>query len=156
MANPNESDPIEVSITPVSDAAPSVPTELLREGDNFLQPVFVFTNAQPVNAGADLTYTVQVSTLSDFSNVTAVVSDLTEDFGDVGVGQTGWTIDRELEEDATYFWRVRAVEGSLLGAFSEAQEFIAELVILLPGDFGDNGIVNLFDFFEFVGHSTRW
>ena len=114
-----------------------------------LSPTLVFANARSFNAGATLTYTIQVSTQVDFSNATASVSGLAEGAGDVGTGQTAWTIDRKLGEGVTYYWRVRAVEGSLIGAFSAADEF-AVVDVSLPGDFNGDGRVLFDDFFLFV------
>lgn len=148
---PNESDPSELAqVTPTASAAPSVPDGLAREGDDFLRPTFVFTNSTPVNAEATLTYTIQVSTESDFSNVTASTSGLVEGSGDAGTGRTGWVIDRDLEEGTTYYWRVRAIEGSLLGDFSGAQDFTAQEAPELPGDFNGDSAVTFDDFFLFV------
>ena len=146
---PNES-PTSASVaaTPTSSAAPTTPIELNRLGE-VLSPTLVFANARPFNAGATLTYTIQVSTQADFSNATASVSGLAEGAGDVGTGQTAWTIDRKLGEGVTYYWRVRAVEGSLIGAFSAADEF-AVVNVSLPGDFNGDGRVLFDDFFLFV------
>ena len=121
---PNESASSDtVSATPTSSAAPSTPSELGRSGD-YLRPTFFFTNANSFNVGGTLTYEIQVSSESDFSSVTASISNLAENSGDIGTGQTGWTLDRELTEGATYYWRVRAVEGELTGDFSVAEEFV--------------------------------
>ncbi len=147
---PNESAAsATVSATPTSSSAPSVPSELGRSGD-FLAPTFFFTNASPFNDGATLTYTIQVSTETDFSTVTASVSGITEGAGDIGTGQTGSAIDRDLEEGETYYWRVRAVEGSLIGPFSDAEEFVAIDPSALAGDFNGDGGVTFDDFFLFV------
>jgi len=147
----NESDPsASVSVTPATSAAPSTPTELAAEGDDYLQPTLVFANATPVTGGATLTYTIQMSTESDFSDVTASISGLVEGSGDVGSGRTGWTIDRELEEGQAYYWRVRAVEGSLIGEFSDYEEFVAREPSALPGDFNGDNAVTFDDFFLFV------
>ncbi len=149
---PNESVPSDtVSATPTSSSAPSTPSELGRSGD-YLQPTFFFTNARSFNAGAALTYEIQVSADSDFSTAAASVSNLAEGSGDIGTGQTGWTIDRTLEAGATYYWRVRAVEGNLLGAFSEAEEFTVVDPSALAGDFNGDGTVNFDDFFLFVDY----
>ena len=51
--------------------APSLPSNLVRGGEG-LTPTFTFTNATPFNTGAALTYTIQVSTQTDFSNVAEV------------------------------------------------------------------------------------
>ncbi|MFT7695827.1 MAG: hypothetical protein ACI8P2_004463, partial [Candidatus Latescibacterota bacterium] len=147
---PNESAASDtVSATPTSSSAPSTPSELGRSGD-FLTPTFFFTNASPFQSGATLTYTIQISTEADFSNVTASFSDLAENAGDIGTGQTGWTIDRDLEEGASYYWRVRAVEGSLTGPFSDSQQFSAIDPSSLAGDFNGDGAVSFDDFFLFV------
>ena len=147
---PNESAASSsASATPTTSAAPTTPTELSRSGD-FLTPTFAFANASPFSAGSTLTYTIQVSTESDFSNVTASISGLAEDSGDAGTGQTAWTIDRDLVEGTTYFWRVRAVEGSLSGEFSESEEFVAFDPSALAGDFNGDGAVTFDDFFLFV------
>ena len=147
---PNESTAsTSTSTTPSTSAAPTTPTELSRSGD-FLTPTFTFANASPFNTGSTLTYTIQVSTESDFSNVTSSVSGLVENSGDGGTGQTAWAIDRDLGEGTTYYWRVRAVEGSLNGEFSDADQFVAVDPSSLPGDFNGDGSVTFDDFFLFV------
>ena len=147
---PNESAAsTSAAATPTSSAAPTTPTELSRSGD-FLTPTFTFANASPFNANSTLTYTIQVSTESDFSNVTASTSGLAEGAGGAGTGQTAWTINRDLEEGTTYYWRVRAVEGSLTGEFSGSKQFVASDPTALAGDFNGDGAVTFDDFFLFV------
>ena len=147
---PNESASSDtVSATPTSSAAPSTPSELGRSGD-YLRPTFFFTNANSFNVGGTLTYEIQVSSESDFSSVTASTSNLAENSGDIGTGQTGWTLDRELTEGATYYWRVRAVEGELTSDFSVAEEFVVVDPSALAGDFNGDGSVTFDDFFLFV------
>ena len=156
--NFNESaDSEPVALTPVATAGPSTPTDLAREGDDFLLPVFVFANATPVGQGATLTYTIQISTEEDFSNVTTSISGLTEGAGGAGTGLTAWLIDRQLDEGSTYFWRVRAIENQLVGPYSQAQQFVASDQPVLAGDFNGDNSVNFSDFFLFVnafGSST--
>ena len=147
----NESNPTEIlPLVPVASASPSTPTGLRLQGESYLRPTFVFTNAEPANIGATITYTIQVSTEPDFTNVTSATSGLEEGAGEIGIGQTAWTIDRELENWATYYWRVRAVEGDLLSSFSATQQFIVEGAVQLLGDFNEDGTVDFFDFFMFV------
>ncbi len=149
--NFNESaDSEPLALVPVATAGPSIPANLSREGDDFLLPTFVFANSTPVGQEVSLTYTIQVSTEADFTNVTTSISGLAEGAGDVGTGRTGWAIDRQLEEDDTYFWRVRAVEDQLLGPYSQAQRFIAAAQQPLTGDFNGDNTVNFDDFFLFV------
>ena len=141
----NESSPgIDLSLTPTFSAAPTVPTDL-QVGGEALQPTFNFTNAEPFTADASLTYTIQVSTQPDFSDVTDSESGLAS-----GVGETSWTITRALVDGTTYYWRIQAVEGSLFGPFTAAQEFTVDDGPLLPGDFDDSGAVDFDDFFAFV------
>ncbi len=147
---PNESAPSNtVSATPNSSSAPSAPSELGRSGD-YLRPTFFFTNASPFNAGGTLTYEIQISAAPDFSTAAASVSDLVDGSGDIGTGQTGWTIDRDLEEGTTYYWRVRAVEGDLASEFAQAEAFVVADPSALAGDFNGDGGVTFDDFFLFV------
>ncbi|MFH1567624.1 MAG: fibronectin type III domain-containing protein, partial [Gemmatimonadota bacterium] len=133
-----------VSLTPTLSAAPTVPTAL-QAGGELLLPTFAFANAEPYAAGATLTYTIQVSTAEDFSDVTAAVSGITG-----GEGTTSWTITRQLAEGEKYYWRVRAVEGSLVGPFTAAQQYSTGETVALSGDFDGSGTVDLADFFLFA------
>lgn len=130
--------------TPTLTAAPTLPTQLSVGGLD-LQPTLSFVDAEPFSIGATLTYTIQVSTQADFSDVTASISNLPS-----GGGQTSWTVTRELEDGGTYYWRARAIEGSLTGPFTAAQEFKASTAPDLPGDFNEDGSVDFDDFFAFV------
>ena len=132
-----------LSLTPVSSAAPTIPTNLARTGA--LRPTFRFANAEPFVADATLTYTVQVSTQEDFSDVTDSESGVAEDSD----GLTTWTITRDLVEGGTYYWRVRALEGALIGPWTAPQVFVAEAVFLVA-DFNGDLEVNFDDFFRFV------
>jgi hypothetical protein len=141
----NESAPsADLSLTPTLSAAPTAPTGLQASGSS-LQPTFTFANAEPFLTGTPLSYTIQVSTQVDFSDVTASTSGLAE-----GLGTTSWTLPRTLENGTTYYWRVRAVEGLLAGPFSETREHVATLGPALAGDFDDSGAVDFDDFFAFV------
>ena len=90
------------------------------------------------------------SETSDFSTAAAAVSNLAEGAGDIGTGQTGWTVDRDLEEGTTYYWRARAVEGNLASEFAQAEEFVVADSSALAGDFNGDGGVRFDDFFLFV------
>jgi purple acid phosphatase-like protein len=148
---PNESAAsAAVEATPTANAAPEPPGDLERTGDNHLRPIFAFTNVDPIVTGETVTYTIQVSTLDDFSNVTASVVALAEGAGGAADGQTQWEITRDLEEGETYYWRVRGVEGDLLGTYSDAEPFVARDETALPGDFDGDGSVGFQDFFLFV------
>lgn len=148
-AIPNESDPGEpASAQPITSAAPSTPQPLTQQG-NLLSPTLVFANATPIHSETSLTYTLQVSTDSLFGDVTASISNLPEGAGIADAGKTAWTIDRELEENQTYYWQVRAVENDILGPFSTPHQFITQRRPSLVGDFNGDNEIGFDDFFLF-------
>ena len=150
QAPPNESSPSTILTTTTNiTAVPSMPTDLGTTG-NYIAPTFYFTNATPFNINGALTYNLQVSTSPDFSDVTATVSNISEGAEAIDTGLTGWTIDRDLEELATYYWRVRAIEGDLVGPFSDTAEYVVKDKPQLLGDFTEDGSVDFNDFFLFV------
>ncbi len=143
--SPNESAvTTELSLTPTLSAAPTTATDLVVDGDALL-PTFTFSNAEPFSSGATLTYTIQISTQSNFSDVTDSESGIAQ-----SSGTTSWTTSRSLIDGQTYYWRVRAVEGSLTGPFTDTEEFTVSDTPLLAGDFDDSGAVDFDDFFAFV------
>ncbi len=148
---PNESIfSAKVETVPTLAAAPRAPGNLRRQGAA-LAPLFIFDNAVPFQAEALLSYTLQVSTREDFGNVTASVSDVIENTGVAEVGChacTAWQIGRRLDKGERYYWRVRAEEGELRGAYSAVQQFIADEFI--DGDFNGDQEVNFDDFFLFA------
>jgi phosphodiesterase/alkaline phosphatase D-like protein len=147
---PNESQPsAALSLTPSAANAPTAPTQLGQEGKR-VSPTLKFTNATPHTQGAALTYIVQVSSDLAFSTVVASVSDLAEGSGGAGPGRTAWTVDRRLQENQTFYWRVRAVEGVVNGPFSEAQQLGGQPAAALIGDFNADKTVNFDDFFLFA------
>jgi hypothetical protein len=149
--DPNESAFSAIlALIPSSDTAPSVPQRLTVD-DASLQPTLSFDNSTPARQDAALSYTVQVSTLEGFGNVTASVSDLPQGED----GRTFWTLPRTLRQGQTYFWQVRAVEDGLPGAFSPAQFFVAGQSTELAADFDGDGQVNFDDFFAFADQFGR-
>jgi chitodextrinase len=132
-----------LAVTPTGTMAPTLPIDLARGGES-LTPTFSFTNATPFVSQAALTYTIQVSSQEDFSNVVDSESGILS-----GDTETSWTITRDLTADVTYYWRVRAIEGELIGQWTDTQQFLAQDVTLV-GDFNDDLTVNLDDFFLFA------
>ena len=132
-----------LAVTPTGTMAPTLPIDLARGGES-LTPTFSFTNATPFVSQATLTYTIQVSTQQDFSNVVDSESGILS-----GDTETSWTITRDLTADVTYYWRVRAIEGELIGQWTNTQQFLA-LDVTLVGDFNGDLTVNLDDFFLFA------
>ena len=150
-STPNESVAADtIKSQPTASAAPSAPQPSGVQG-SLLSPKLVFRNATSFQSEATLTYTVQLSTDSLFATVAASASDIVEGSGEDDVGKTGWTVDRELGENTTFYWRVRAVEGGLFGPYSATRQFITQRKAPdLPGDFSGDKTVNFDDFFLFV------
>ena len=146
---PNLSVGDSVTTQPTASAAPTAPTPVRAQG-SVLTPTLVFGNATPFATGAGLSYTVQVSTDLAFTTFVASVSGLGEGAGGTE-GQTAWTVARQLTQNTTYYWRVRAEEGDLLGPFSAAGRFVTQTQSAsTAGDFNGDQTVNLDDFFLFV------
>ncbi len=147
---PNESAPTaQVALMPALTSAPTAPSGLSMV-DEGLRPTLLFNSAVPFVVGTPLTYTIQVSSQADFSDVAVSTSGLAGD-----VGQIAWTVTRDLQAGSAYFWRVRAVEQNLTGPFSQSQEFSVTASLLLRGDFNDDGAVDFDDFFAFVSGFGR-
>jgi len=105
----------------------------------------VLENAETGDPSAVLTYTIQLSTSPDFSDVVDRGGNVEE-----GPGVTRWRVTRELAVDAAYWCRGRVSDGMLEGPWSEA-------VLLMPAegddraalssDFDGDGSVDFGDFF---------
>ena len=136
-----------LALVPTLSSAPSAPTGLETLG-NGLQPTLEFLNAIPVNEGAALTYTIQISTQEDFGNVATSVAGLEQNASSV---RTNWVSDRVLDEGVTYYWRVRTVEGPLASPFSSTQQWVANnQTMALVGDLDGSADVGFQDFFVFA------
>ncbi|OGG47088.1 MAG: hypothetical protein A3F84_14020 [Candidatus Handelsmanbacteria bacterium RIFCSPLOWO2_12_FULL_64_10] len=133
-------------------AATSIPAPgfYVKQG-NPIRPTLVIKNA---SADGGLTYTFQVSTKSDFSDVAASASGVKQGAGtgpNDPSGLTAWTLDRTLTDKATYYWRARASDGTFDGPFSEAQSFTVNASeSARPGDVDGDGKVSLDDFFAYA------
>ncbi|MBT7864599.1 MAG: T9SS type A sorting domain-containing protein, partial [Gemmatimonadetes bacterium] len=149
-ANPNESSSDTVSVRPTASAAPTAPAPVTATG-SLRTPTLEFSNATPFQTGQSLTYAIQVSPDSVFATFAASVSGLSEGAGNAQTGRTAWTVDRELAQNTTYYWRARAEEGGLLGPFSITGRFVTKRAAEpLTGDFNDDRTVNFDDFFLFI------
>ena len=150
---PNESTSVDtVRSQPTASAAPSAPTPQRAQG-RLRSPTLIFRDAASSQVGATLTYTVQVSTDSLFSSVAASQSGIVQGASVDEAGHTAWTVDRELADSTTFYWRVRAVEGDSRGPYSATRSFITQrraTEVSLPGDFNGDKTVGFDDFFLFV------
>jgi hypothetical protein len=110
---------LEVLDTP---NAPSLTAPANGATNQPLQPVFTWAAV----AGAN-NYTIQIATDAGFSNI--VDSDT--------VGNPTYTPASDLDNNTTYYWRVRASNGCGTGSFSTARQFttqgeVVELYLYLP------------------------
>ncbi|MDP6700996.1 MAG: hypothetical protein QGH25_15215, partial [Candidatus Latescibacteria bacterium] len=104
---PNESAPTAVvAATPNAGAVGDAP-EIggLEEGARPERPVVLINNAIPLDAGSELTYTVQVSTASDFTTIVDRGGLIAESLS----GVTRWRLTRDLEPGVAYWFRARAM-----------------------------------------------
>lgn len=97
------------------NTAPVAPT-VLSPADgvdvNQLKPELIIQNSAPDSDGDSLTYTFEVSTVSDFSNIVSSVNQVAE-----GDTSTSTVIPDDLQENTTYYWRAKACEVPVAGSF---------------------------------------
>jgi hypothetical protein len=103
---------------PGTPAAINAPTPVSPSGSvSSTQPTLVVTNATRTGSGGPLAYTFQVTQDSSF-NANVLSWNVPE-----GSGQTSLIVPQALNGSATYFWRARAYDGGLNGAWSSASTF---------------------------------
>ena len=147
---PNESEMSQVaSGTPSAERVPGPPSVRgLEVGAEPGMPVIVLGNAEVSDPSVVLTYTIQLSTSPDFSDVVDRAGNVEE-----SPGVTRWRVTRELAVDAAYWCRARASDGLLEGPWSEATMLTPAEVDdrpTLSGDFDGDGSVSFADFFLFA------
>jgi hypothetical protein len=147
---PNESEMGAVAVgMPSVDRVPGPPSlRGLEEGAEPGMPVVVLENAAVSDPSVVLTYTIQLSTSPDFSDVVDRGGNVEE-----GPGVTRWRVTRELEVEGAYWLRARASDGLLEGPWSEATMLTPGEVDERPslsGDFDGDGSVSFGDFFLFA------
>jgi len=147
---PNESEMSEIAVgTPSVDRVPGPPIfRGLEAGAEPAKPVIVLENAEVGDPSVVLTYTIQLSTSPDFSDVVDRGGNVEE-----GPRVTRWRVMRELEVDGVYWLRARASDGLLEGPWSEATMMTPAEVgdrPTLSGDFDGDGSVSFGDFFLFA------
>ncbi len=110
------------SFSIASNSAPSTPTLSSPAAGatvGSLTPTLIVNNSSDAQ-GNTITYNFQVSTSSSFSTITAQVSALAQGTN----GTTSWIVSPTLSSGATYYWRVRAYDGSLYSTYSANRSFI--------------------------------
>ncbi|MBD3217692.1 MAG: hypothetical protein GF310_05395 [candidate division Zixibacteria bacterium] len=92
-----------------------------------LTPVLVSNNSADAD-GDDLTYDFQVSSNSSFSSISAEVTGLSQG----SESTTEWTVDSDLTDGNTYFWRVRATDSEDYSGWSQVRSFVIDLPNNVP------------------------
>jgi hypothetical protein len=87
-----------------------------------LTPNLTCNNSSDADGDA-LTYDFQVSTTSGFTNIVAQVSGLAEGASST----TSWTVDPQLTDATSYYWRVRAYDGADYSDWSSSRIFTVQL-----------------------------
>ena len=148
--SPNESPRTEIaSGAPDLANVPKAPAILgLEQGATAGRPILVIENAEAVDMGEELTYTVQLSSTSSFRNIVDRGGNISE-----GFGLTRWRVNRNLVSSRLYWWRGRATDGRFAGPWSESVRLRprqATTPALTSRDFNGDGTVSFADFFIFA------
>ena len=147
---PNESAPTSiVAATPNVGAVGDAPEIAgLEEGAAPERPVVLINNALPLDAGIELSYTVQVSTARDFSTIVDRGGNIAESLS----GVTRWRVTRDLAPRSNYWFRARAFDGRFESPWSPARALRPRNAqpALTSEDFDGDGVVGFVDFFLFA------
>jgi transposase-like protein len=103
-----------------NNAAPTAPSVNYPEDDGevvSVEPVLSINNANDSD-GDTLVYDFEIYDDSDLGNRVASVSGVEE-----GLNTTAWQVDTILEDNSFYYWRARASDGILDGAWMSTAKF---------------------------------
>jgi hypothetical protein len=140
------------AVTPSEINGPSAPSLSGIQGTK-ASPTLVINNSTPVVEGDVLTYTFQLSTASDFSDVVTLQT-LASGAGRGAsdpVTITLYTVDRELTDGVTYYYRVKANDGFSDSPFLSGSFTVNTSAPAYPGDFNGDLKVGFPDFLTFIG-----
>lgn len=104
-----------------ANSAPTTPTPSspMNGGHiNSLTPTLVINNSYDAD-GDQLDYQFQISTSTAFYTIPAQVAHHPEGYGST----TSWTSNASLNNNTTYYWRVRAYDGESYSSFSQVRSF---------------------------------
>ena len=108
-------------------------------------PIVVVANAGTINQERNISYTVQISTEEDISNIVDREGNIEENAS----GLTRWRVTRSLDPNTAYWYRVRSNDGRFDGIWSE--EVSLKAVDARPiensEDFDGDGLISFRDFF---------
>jgi len=116
----NASEPVTVNYEVRINRAPTMPSPgAPTDGADVgtPQPALTVNNASDPNSDS-LTYTFEVYADSDLTVMIVAAEGIAE-----GTGTTSWQAPQELTENAMYYWRARAFDGKLYGAWMNTAAF---------------------------------
>ncbi|MDP6037862.1 MAG: fibronectin type III domain-containing protein, partial [Candidatus Latescibacteria bacterium] len=122
------------AVTPATDAGPTAPSLSGIQGEP-LTPTIIVNNSSPANEGDALTYSFQISTQEDYSDVVDVATVASGD------GKTSYTVATELTDGSKYFYRVKSNDGFSDSPFFSGSFTVNASASPYPGDFDGDLIV---------------
>lgn len=138
----SESTPTTPTPTTATLTAPRLETPAPNQQLDTLRPTLTVVNSTADVAGAR-TYEFQVSDNTGFTAASTQIVGLASTISKSGVtegsgGKTSWTPDTDLQPTTLFYWRVRAIQGSSTGPWSETGRFKSKLVgYSRPGELYD-------------------
>ena len=110
------------STTPAATlSAPSAKSPIAGASVDPGRPALVVNNATSTGSIGTVTYHFDVSDLPTFPN--DATRTFTVDGIAQGSGTTSWTVNRDLGANVLWYWRARATNGTVTGAFSDVETF---------------------------------
>ena len=103
--------------------APSAPTGEVQS----TTPTLVVTNATDAD-GEPLSYIFEIDTVNTFDSPKKVTSPLVAE----GAGTTSWTVQINLSDNTSYYWRVKANDGAADSQWSATETFFVNTVNTMP------------------------
>jgi len=144
------------AVTPSTISGPSAPTLFIIQGKQ-TTPTIAINNSTPIAADDEITYTLLISTASDFSDVVALET------VDSGAGRgssdpaeiTVFNVGNTLDDGVTYHYQVTANDGfsdspALTGSFTVKASAPA-----YPGELNGDKSVGFPDFIQFVSSFNK-
>jgi hypothetical protein len=144
----SKSTPAPTAPTPTPSAtltAPKPDSPAAGEQLGTLRPTLTVQNATSDQPSGTRTYEFQISDTTSFSATTtsSEIRGFDAQVGKTGVpegtgGKTSFTVESDLQPTTAFFWRVRAVQGTTVGPWSETFRFKSKLVgFNRPGELYD-------------------
>ena len=130
-----------ILVQPDGLGMPVVPQPIGAQGDLLRPRLVVKNNANSV----PLSYLFELALDGVFDQVIDLAQNVVPDSEQAD--QVAWSVSVVLENEQTYYWRVRAFDGVYYSVYSAVQQFT---VGLRPGDFDVDGTVGFSDFIVFV------